>query len=104
MHLSSFPLVKIYLRLLRPIVIKGCQGMLNRELNCIRYELPTVYTCKIKVSLLKYKLKWSCNFLLLGALISSKRSEALHTSHQLPRFYQDSELFYCKIEIVPNVK
>ena len=60
--------------------------MWNREFNCIRYELPSVYTCNIKTSLLKYKLKWSCKFLLLGAFISSKGSDALHTQHQLPTF------------------
>ena len=76
--------------------------MLNREFNCIRYELPSVCTCNIKTFLLKYKLKWNCSFLLLGALTSNKGSEALHSQHQLPTFCQDFQFFCGKIEIVPK--
>ena len=74
--------------------------MLNREFNCLRYELPRVYKCSIKTSPLKYKLKWSCNFLLLGVLVKEGRkgSETLHTQHQPPTFCQDFQFFVVKLQ------
>ena len=73
--------------------------MLRENLIVIRYDLPSVYTCNIKTSLLKYKLKWSCNFLLLRALISIKGSEALPTQHQLPTLCQYFQFFIAKLRL-----
>ena len=82
-----------------PIVIKDCQDTLNRELNCIRYEQPSVYKCNIKTSLLKYRLKWSFKFFLLGALISSKRVRLYIPSINYPHFANIFNFFVVKFKL-----